>query len=99
MLTAVFGKPSGSIRRISLVGLSTRGDQGSENIGWLVRDGDNWKIHLDERLESLGPLHLVFSFLTPLIVCEIREQMAIKGFLPHSKNDEISVPVEFGPPN
>ena len=69
-----------------------------EDIGWLVRDGDNWKIHLDRRLEVLAPSRTMFDFLVPLIVGEIREEMANKGFLPHSKNSDISISVEFGRP-
>ena len=98
MLVTKFGEISGTIRRISLIGLSTHGDQAHEKIGWLVRDTDNWKIHLDERLEALAPSGTWFDFLLPLIVGEIREEMANKGLLPHSRNVDISVPVEFGRP-
>ena len=98
LLIAVFGEVSGATRRISLDGQSTRGGWAREDIGWLVRDGDNWKIHLDERLELLAPSRPMFDFLIPLIVSEIREEMANKGFLPHSKNADISVSVEFGRP-
>ena len=78
MLTAVFGEVSGSTRRISLMGLSKCGGQASEEIGWLVRDGDDWKIHLDQRLEVLAPSLTMFDFLIPLIVSEIREEMATR---------------------
>ena len=98
MLVAVFGEVSGSTRRISLEGVSSRGGRASEDIGWLVRDGDNWKIHLDQRLEVLAPSRTMLDFLVLLIVGEIREEMANKGFLPHSRNSDISVSVEFGRP-
>ena len=98
MLVAVFGEASGSIRRISLDGLSRRGDRAREDIGWLVREGDDWRIHLDKRLEVLAPSLTMFDFLVPLLVSEIREEMANQGFLPHSKNADISIPVEFGRP-
>ena len=89
MLTVEIRKARGSQ---SLIQLGKPGTGAYENIGWLVRDDDNWKIRLDKYLEGLG-------FLTPLIVGEIREQMANQGFLPHSKNDEMNVSVEFGNPN
>ena len=98
MLLAVFGEVSGSTRRISLDGQSTRGGWAREDIGWLVRDGESWKIHLDQRLEVLAPSRTMLDFLIPLIVGEIREEMANKGFLPHSRNSDISVSVEFGRP-
>ena len=55
MLVAVFGQVSGSTRRVSLDALSKQGGGGKEDIGWLIRDGENWRIHLDERLEVLAP--------------------------------------------
>ena len=98
MLIAVFGEVSGATRRISLEDISTSGRAAREDIGWLVRDGDSWKIHLDQRLEVLAPSRTMYDFLVPLIVGEIREEMANKGFLPHSSNSDISVSVEFGRP-